>query len=188
MKRIANPLQPGDVIQTHPKRGFWGCAIVLSARDSTDELHPTSHIGITTLISKQKYTWSSLDSRQLKIVKFSPLIRVGPNEYYQSNEPRTCIGIYTLKNTTGLRIIGRVNPIDVYDKPLTFEIGNGTKGKFPLCGPIPEDLGHEAVLTWRLTHDKERLEQESAKAMREFERFEQKRLSEQRAKRQARGI
>ena len=188
MKRIANPLQPGDVIQTHPKRGFWGCAIVLSARDSTDQFHPMSHIGITTLISKEKYSWESVDPRQLQIVKISPIFRVGPNEYYQSNEPRTCIGIYSLKSAAGLRIIGQVNPTDVYRKPLTFDVGDGTNGKFPLCGPIPEDLGVQAVIAWRLIHDNERIEQECAEAMRQFERIEQQRLSEQRAKRRARGI
>lgn len=188
MKRIANPLQPGDVIQTNPKRGFWGCAIVLSARDSTDQFQPMSHICITTLISKKKYAWNDVDFRRLEIVKIAPIVRVGPDEYYQSNELRTAIGIYSLKSAAGLRIIGQVNPTDVYNKPLTFQVGDGTKGRFPLCGPIPDDLGEEAVVAWRLIHDKEGQAQESAKAMRQYERYEQQRLSEQRAKRQARGI
>lgn len=188
MKKIANPLRPGDVIQTNPKRGFWGCAVVLSARDSTDQFHPMCHIAITTLISKRKYAWDSVDPRTLEIVQIAPVVRVAPGEYYQSDEPRIGIGIYSLKSAAGLRIIGQVNPADIYSKPLTFHVGDGTKGKFPLCGPIPEDLGEEAVTAWRLIHDKERFDLESAKAMRQFERYEQQRLSEQRAKRQARGI
>ena len=188
MKIIANPLQPGDLIQTHPQRGFWGCAVVLSARDSTDQFHPMSHIGITTLITKQKYPLSSIDPKQLEIVEFSPVIRVAKDEYCQSTEPRKSIGIYTLKSAAALKIIGRINPLDIYDKPLSFDVGDGTKGTFPLCGPIPENLGNEAVVAWRLIHDKDRFDREKVEARKRFERSEQQRLLDQRTKRKAGGI
>jgi hypothetical protein len=188
MKQIANPLQPGDVIQTHPQRGFWGCAVVLSARDSSHQFHPMSHIATTTLIAKQKYHWSSVDPKRLEIVKLSPIVRVAKEDYYQPNEPRTSIGIYSLKSAASLRIIGRINPLNIYDKPLSFDVGDGTKGTFPLCGPIPENLGNEAVIAWRLIHDKDRFEQEKLEARRRFERYEQQRLSEQRAKRKVGGF
>ena len=150
MKIIANPLKPGDVIQTHPQRGFWGCAVVLSTRDSTDQFHPMCHIGVTTFISKRKYSWRSINPQQLEIIEFSPVIRVSPSESFQSKDPRTCIGIYSLKTSAGLTIIGNIDTSLVYDKPLTFEVGNGTKGDFPLCGPITEGIGHEAVVAWKI--------------------------------------
>ena len=188
MKRIANQLQPGDVIQTHPQRGFWGCAVVLSASDSTDQFHPMCHIGITTLITKRKFSWGSIDPQLLEIATFAPVVRVAANEYYQSKEPRTCIGIYSVKNTAGLTIIGNINPAHVYDKPLTFEVGDGTEGKFPLCGPIKDGFGSEAVVAWRLIHDREHLDRQANESRKQFERYEQQRLSEQRSKRHARGI
>ena len=188
MKRIANPLKAGDVIQTHPQRGFWGCAVVLSSRDSTDQFHPMCHIGITSLITKRRYSWKSIDPRELRIVESSPAIRAAADEYYQSQDSRSCIGIYTLKTLAGITIIGSIDPALVYGKPLTFDVGDGTSGRFPLCGPIKEDIGSEAVIAWRKIHDRERLEKDIAFSRESFERYEQKRLSEQRAKRQTGGI
>ena len=108
------------------------------------------HIGVTTFISKRKYSWRSINPQQLEIIEFSPVIRVSPSESFQSKDPRTCIGIYSLKTSAGLTIIGNIDTSLVYDKPLTFEVGNGTKGDFPLCGPITEGIGHEAVVAWKI--------------------------------------
>ena len=117
MKKIANPLKPGDVILTHPQRG---------------------------------------------------------------------IGIYSVKSAVGLTILGTMDPALVYAKRLTFKVGDGTKGDFPLCGPISDGFGCEAVDAWREVHDKERLDREVARLNQQFERFEAKRLSEEKTRRQAR--
>lgn len=187
MRKIANPLRPGVAIQTHPQRGFWGCAVVLSAYDGTDRSYPMCHIGITSFIARRRYAWSSIDTQQLQIVTIAPEIRVRPNEYYES-APRTCIGIYSVKTAAGLTIIGRIAPELLYGGPLTLDIGDGTKGTFPLCGPIKESLGSEAVVAWRKTNDYERFAQESAKFRNAFERHERVRLSEQRSKVSRSGI
>jgi hypothetical protein len=187
MKKMANPLKPGAVIQTHPQRGFWGCAVVLSAHDGTDQFHPMCHIGITSFIAKRRYAWNSIDARQLRIATVSPAVRVGPNEYRKS-DPRTCIGIYSVKTAASLAIIGTIDPTLLYERPLTLEVGDGTKGTFPLCGPIKESLGTEAVVAWRKVNDHERLATESAAHRENFERHERTRLSEQRSKVTRRGI
>ena len=188
MKKIANPLKPGDVIQTNPQQGFWGCAVVLSARNSTDQFHSMCHIGVTTLITKQKYECDFVDQDQLEILRFAPAVRVAPNEYHQSPKSRTCIGIYSLKSASHLCIVGNISPTLLYDKPLTFDVGDGTNGNFPLCGSIKAGFGGEAVVAWRKIHDAENFAREVAEHREQFERFEQQRLSEQRAKRNASGI
>jgi hypothetical protein len=187
MKKITNPLKLGDVIQTNPQQGFWGCAVVLSARDSNGQFHPMCHIGVTTFISKQKYKWSTVDQNQLEIVRFAPVVRVAPNEYYQSPTPRTCIGIYSLKSASQLTILGNINTTFLYDKPLTFDVGDGTSGNFPLCGPIKAGFGSEAVVAWRKIHDEENFAREVVEHREQFERYEQQRLAAQREKRPARG-
>jgi len=63
------------------------------------------------------------------------------------------------------------------------EIGDGTDGAYPLCGPVPDYLGQEAVVAWRRVHDRERLAKEQRESFERFEVFEQKRLEEARRKR-----
>jgi hypothetical protein len=187
MKKIVNPLTPGDVIRTHPGRKYWGCAIVLSARDSTTEFHPMCHIATTTLIRPRKYAWEEIDASELEVATIVPEIRVAPNEYVAS-ETRVCIGIYSLKSADNLDIVGRVNPKEIYDRRLTFKVGDGTAGTFPLCGPIPDDLGYEAVVVWRQIHDAARLKQEERKSNEWFEAYEAERLAKARKARQARAV
>lgn len=186
MKTIANPLRPGDVIRTHPQSGYWGCAVVLSARDSTPEFHPMCHIGTTTLIRKRKYSWNSVDPVDLKIAQLGFDVRIAPNEYVRAPKERICICIYSLRSANGLDIIGHVDPMQIYPHQLTFDVGDGTSGKFPLCGPIPNNLGHEAVVVWRRENDSARFEQESRKSREQFEFFEAQRLAKARAARKAR--
>jgi hypothetical protein len=186
MKKIVNPLTPGDVIQTHPARGYWGCAVVLTARDSTATSWPICHIATTSLITRKKYAWKDIDPAGLEIAKLTYDVRVAPNEYYRQAEPRTCIGMYVLKSAAGLSIIGRMDPNLLHPAPLTFKVGDGTNGCYPSCGRIPEDLGDQAVTAWRMVHDKERFDRESAKEMALFERLDSKLRAEDRAARQAR--
>jgi len=186
VKKIVNPLTPGDVIQTHPARGYWGCAVVLSARDSTDKFQPMCHIGITTLITRKKYSWKSISPAELEIAKLAYDVRVAPHEYYRAPDIRTCIGIYSVKSSAGLSIIGRVDPIAIYSPPLTFDVGDGTNGRFPMCGPVPADLGDEAVTAWRRVHDSAKLERDVAKDRELFERVDEKIRSDARKARKAR--
>ena len=186
MKFYANPLKPGDVIRTHPERGYWGCAVVLSARDSTADFDPMCHIATTTLIKPRRYAWRNISSFDLEIASLSYDIRVVPSEWHPAPEARLCIGIYSLKSAEKLDMIGHMDPKVLYPPDLTFEIGDGTSGSFPLCGPIPEYLGHEAVIVWRRIHDAVRLDQEIRKSREAFEAYEAQRLAEARRARIAR--
>jgi len=186
MKKIVNPLTPGDVIQTHPARGYWGCAVVLSARDSTEKFQPMCHIGVTTLITRKKYSWKSVDPAELEIVRFYPDVRIAPHEYYCDPDVRTCIGIYAVKSSAGLSIVGRVDPSAIYSLPLTFDVGDGTNGRFPMCGPIPDDLGDEAVAAWRQVHDSARFNRDVVKDRELYERIDATIRAEARQARKAR--
>ena len=183
MKVIKNPLSPGAVIRTHPRRGYWGCAIVLTAPDGTSDSLPCCHIAITTLIRRRKYSWASVPPSELQIVSLTPNIRVSPNDYRPAPAARTCIGIYSLKRTDSLDIIGEVDPSDIYAHPLTSEVGDGTADEYPVCGPITDRLGWEAVVAWRENNDREKLERERDESRARFEEFERKRLAAGRAKR-----
>ena len=181
-----NPFTLGTVLRTHPRRGFWGCAIVLSACDETAEMHAKSHIAITTYISKRKYAWKNVDQTKLQIVSDTPEVRVGPDDYRRAAQAQTCIGIYTLKKTTPLDVVGTIDPQQIYSEPLTFEVGPGTNGTFPLCGPITENLGWQAAVAFRKVHDSENFQRDSNKSRARFEKAELKRLKDARAKRKTR--
>ncbi len=170
---------PGDVIQTTPKAGFWGCAVVLTAFPKTDKLLPCFHIGITPLILQRQIVPRDVDNTQLSIVRFTRRIRVAPFTYSPLPE-ETCIGIYTAKSPKGFPIIGKVDPVEVYPHPLTFSIGDGTNGEFPLCGPLRSGIGNEALVLWRQVHDKEAFEEECKTAAEQFEAMESERLARQR--------
>ena len=71
MKPVANPLRSGDAIRTHPRRGYWGCAVVLSARDGTRDRWPMCHVGTTTLIRRRRYAWKSVDPSELRIASLA---------------------------------------------------------------------------------------------------------------------
>jgi len=177
-------LNIGDVIKTNPREGFWGCAVVLSFREKTDEFYPQCHIGITPLIVRHDFTWEDIAQNEFSILDFERGIRVAPNEYATRKE--TCIGIYSAKRPAELSIIGRIDPLLVYPQSLTFEIGDGTEGEFPLYGKISPTLGMEAVNSWRKIHDTENWLAENAKASLDFEKLQERLKNEEREKRRAR--
>ena len=183
-----NPLVPGDVLRTHPARGFWGCALVLSARDGVGKTPAMSHIGITGWISKRKFDWADIPVQSLELLRLETVMRVGPGEYYRLPDTPLCIGAYSLLVDHGLAPIGRIDPNLLH--PVSSldldEVGDGTDGHYPWCGPVPEDLGHEAVLAWRRMHDADRLARENEEEMRAFEEMEAQRLEKARKARKAR--
>lgn len=186
MKTIVNPLNSGDVIRTHPQRGFWGCAVVLSAQDSTDDFYPCCHIATLVLIRKRKYSWKSVSPGDLKIVNLTRDVRAAPYEYIEDSTSRLSIGIYSLKKIDGLDIIANVDPLQIYSKPLSFDVGDGSNGAFPLCGPIKGFTGNDAVINWRKLNEQEKFEVEAKESKQQFEAMEQKRLLAQRNRRKPR--
>jgi hypothetical protein len=167
--------RPGDVIQTEPQEGYWGCAIVLASADGTTSSHPRIHVGITPLIFRHAYGWSELDASRLSILSFTRNIRMPSGEYGSRSE--TCIGIYTALARGEVRVIGEVDPRKIYTLPLDATVGNATAGHFPLCGPLTKAVGQEAVIAWRRIHDAEGLARDTEDSRKRFEEMEARRLS-----------
>ena len=177
-------LRRGDVIKTHPRDGFWGCAVVLSDPQQLGTLRPVCHIGVTPWILQHDFEWSELGDKDLCILEFERGVRTGPDEYRARRD--TCIGLYTAKAHPLLPVIGRVDPTRVFRKALKFEVGDGTDGKYPLCGPVAEHLGSEAVNAWLRVHDPDRWQAERDEGRDRYERLSKAIREEEREKRRTR--
>ena len=111
-------------------------------------------------------------------------VRIAPGTYIERAE-QVCIGIYTARSRSDIQVLGRTDPVLVYPTPLTLEVGDGTSGTFPLCGPLSKAVGWEAVVVWRRTNDTESFEREVAEARDRFDNEEAGRLAQRRL---ARGV
>jgi hypothetical protein len=143
----------GDVVKTHPFDGYWGCALVLTARDKTEEFNPMCHIGITPVVFTRDYKFQELDISTLTIMECETEIRVGPYTYAPLRRAK-CIGIYARKINSSVNLIGNIDVSSIIPNQLSFEVGDGTNGGWPLCGPVSASLGCEAVHAWRSVHDR----------------------------------
>ena len=146
-------LEVGDVLKTHPFDGYWGCALVLTARDKTAQFDPMCHIGVTSTVFTHDYEFNEIRPRDLEIVQFDREARVEPNDYRPLRH-ESCIGIYSRRITPAVRVIGNIDVSHVAPGPLTFEVGSGSDGGWPLCGRVSVSLGYEAVHAWRAVHDR----------------------------------
>ncbi len=156
MVRKAKPplLTSGDVIKTHPTEGFWGCSVVLNTRGRTEYFNPMCLIGITPVIFRQDFTWQEIANYPLKVLEFDRDINLMPNIVATRRE--TCIGCYDSRLHPDLSVIGSVDVHQVFQGSLDFEpVGDGTQGRWPLCGRITTGLGMEAVTAWRRENDRE---------------------------------
>ena len=174
----------GDVIKTHPRDGFWGCAVVLTEPHQQQGFRPFCHIGITPLVFTRDYEWAEIADTELSILQFDRGVRIGPNTYVPRHE--TCIGQYTTDPHPLLPVIGTVDAARVFTPPLTPEVGDGTEGKYPLCGPIKPHLGSEAVGSWLRVHDPSRWQAEQEAARERYEALSARIKNEERQKRRAR--
>jgi hypothetical protein len=153
-RRRPQLLDAGDVLVTHPDPGYWGCALVLKTQDATDELGPVCLIGITPVIFRREFAFSELDVGQLSILEFERQIRRADGTYTHLRR-ETCIGIYPRRYNAHVRVIGRADVASMTLPRLTFEVGDGANGHWPLYGQVGDGLGAEAVVTWRAAHDRE---------------------------------
>src|SRR3982751_1707839 len=87
------PLRRGDVIKTHPRDGYWGCAVVLTEPCEQENLLPLCHIGITPIVIRHDYRWAEIEGAELSILEFDRGVRTAPLTYASRRE--TCIGLYT---------------------------------------------------------------------------------------------
>ncbi len=179
MNASALPFTPGEVIQTLPQAGFWGCAVVLTAKPRSSEFHPQFHVAITPIVFRHEFTSAELDLATLSVLRFGRHVRIGKGEYVARGEV-PCIGIYTAVTRGDVKSLGKVDPHGLYESPLTFDVGDGTKGAFPLCGPLHSSIGSEAVVAWRRVHDAAALEKDILDARERYETFEQQRLEKTR--------
>lgn len=176
-------LKRGDVIKTHPREGFWGVAVVLTAPFEEAGLRARCHIGITSLVLKHDFEWGDIAGTQLSILEFERGVRTGPMTYTTRLE--TCIGQYVAETHPSLPVLGNVDPTPFAPAALTTEVGDGTNGKYPLCGPITAHLGGEAVSNWLRMHDPAQWLREVEAARASFENVEARRLEDERGKRHA---
>jgi hypothetical protein len=125
---------------------------------------------------------SMRSTTDLALLRISRRVRIAPLTYATKDE-EVCIGIYTAKSRTGLRVLGTVRPEALYRGPLTLAVGDGTAGEFPMCGRLSKSIGSEAAAEWRRVHDVEAFEREAIESIKRFEAIETERLSKQRAQR-----
>lgn len=172
-KRRLNPLQPGDVLLTNPLPGYWGCAVVLTARDEAKDHWPDCHIGTTTIVSREPLGAGDIDLGALELHAYRAKVRVGPGDFREEKKPRTAIGFYTLpKKFVPPPVLGRVDPKALWPHTLTTTAGDGTGRTFPHCGLLDGSLGDEAVAAWREVHDAEAFAREMDEAEAVFAEFE----------------
>lgn len=159
-------LEIGDVIKTHPVDGYWGCAVVLTQREATEQFDPMCHIGITSTVLRNDFAFEDLDTSRFTILTMERRVRIDAETSATRRE--TCIGIYSRKRSP-LPVLGQIDPTSVFSEPLEFIAGNGADGGWPFCGGVTKSLGNEAVHEWRAKHDAEACEREIAEASASFE-------------------
>ncbi len=143
----------GDILKTHPFEGYWGCALVLTAGEKIDKYDPMCHIGITTAVFTHDYCFNELDISNLKIIEIERKYRAAPNNYVPLYK-ETCIGIYSRKINSFVNRIGNIDVSSIFTIKLTFKVGNGSDGGWPLCGSVSRSLGYDAIHAWRSVHDR----------------------------------
>jgi hypothetical protein len=158
-------LQLGDVLRTHAHDEYWGCALVLAVNDGTEQFDPMCLIGITDFVDTKKYGFADIDFSSLEIAIFERQIRVKANEY-RRRRTEVCIQQYARKLNKSVDRVGCIDVRGFSAHPLTFEVGDGSNGKYPLCGPVGKSLGSEAIIAWRRVNDQKRwlLESEANRA------------------------
>jgi hypothetical protein len=159
VKRPATDLKPGDVIRTHPQRGYWGCAVVLDRIQVA--LAPTvkvdaALIAITNAVRLKPFELADLVPAEMKVLIFERHYQpTADGPVYKKRE--MSIAKYPIRkgNKAALvKVIGSLDPSRIYEGPRSGRIAKAP-GEFPLMGSdINSFLGNEAAITWRRKYDK----------------------------------
>lgn len=138
-------IQKGDLLKSNPFEGFWVCSVVLSYQPKSDEFNAMSHVAITNAVFDHDFEFSEVDIDKLKII------------HSRNNEDSLvpCIEIHASKLVKNIEVIGQLDVEFLYPHYLEFEIGNGSDGGWPQCGPLAKSLGYQAVHQWRKVNDRE---------------------------------
>src|SRR5512143_1144468 len=104
------------------------------------------------------YEWAEIAGMALTILERDTEVRTAP--YTDGTRHASCIGQYTAKPHPALPVIANIDAARVFPASLTFEVGDNTAGKYPLCGSLQPrkvrgvaerefpTLGMEAVAEW----------------------------------------
>ena len=138
-------VEKGDLLKTNPLEGFWVCSLVLGCRDETKESNAMCHVAVTNAVFDHDFDISEIDIENLRIIHTTNY----------ENKVVPCIEIYVTKLKNDVEVIGKLDPGSYYSEPLEFEIGNGSDGGWPQCGPLKKSIGYEAVHQWRAVNDNE---------------------------------
>ena len=142
------------------------------------------------------YEWAEIAGTALTILERDTEVRTAPYTY--GTRHSICIGQDTAKPHPALPVIANIDAARVFPASLTFEVGDGTAGKYPLCGSLQTrkvrgvaerefpTLGMEAVAEWLRINRPGQWQAERDAASEWFERYERGRLEEERRKRQER--
>ncbi len=138
-------IEKGDLLKSNPLEGFWVCSIVLSYQPKSDDFNAMSHVAITNAVFDHDFELSEIHSDKLKIA------------YAKNHENHLvpCIEIHASKLIKEIEVIGQLDADSYYPHGLKFQIGNGSDGGWPQCGPLKKSLGYQAVHQWRAVNDRE---------------------------------
>lgn len=142
------------------------------------------------------YEWAEIAGTALTILERDTEVRTAPYTY--GTRHSICIGQYTAKPHPALPIICEHRRGPCVSSFTNIRVGDGTAGKYPLCGSLqPREvrgvaerefltLGMEAVAEWLRINRPGHWRAERDAASEWFERYERGRLEEERRKRQER--
>ncbi len=138
-------IEKGDLLKSNPLEGYWVCSIVLSFQPKNDDFNAMAHVAITNAVFDHDFDFSEIDIGKLKIIH--------SKNYEDVLVPS--IEIHASKLVKDIEVIGKVDAEALYPHSLQFQIGNGTDGGWPQCGPLSKSLGYQAVHQWRAISDRE---------------------------------
>lgn len=142
---MPNHVEIWDLIKSNPIEDYWVCSVVLTSRKRTDGFAPMCHVAVTNVVLDHSFTESEIDFENLRVIF----------EYNNEGHKVPCIGIYASRVGKEIEIIGRQKIDSLCRSDLDFEIGNGSDGGWPMCGPMTKGLGYQAVHQWRSVNDRD---------------------------------
>ena len=134
----------GDILKSNPLEGYWVCSLVLSFQPKGEEFTALSHVAITNAVFNYDFEMSDIDTNKLNII------------YTKNSDGNLvpCIEIHTTKLPKEIQTVGHLNTNSYYPHSLEFQIGSGSDGGWPLCGPLSKSLGYQSVHQWRSANDR----------------------------------
>lgn len=135
----------GDLLKSNPIEGYWVCSVVLSFQPKSVDSNAMSHVALTNAVFEHDFDFTDINIDKLKIIHTSN----------HENSLVPCIEIHASKLVKEIEVIGQLDLGFLYPHNLEFQIGNGSDGGWPQCGPLAKSLGYQAVHQWRKVNDHE---------------------------------